>query len=51
MRSLHWRLDVPISTELLPKVLRPHLTLYLTLTDGTEIAFHVSKQVGSRGDE
>uniref|UniRef100_A0A7S0L3G0 COMM domain-containing protein 5 n=1 Tax=Coccolithus braarudii TaxID=221442 RepID=A0A7S0L3G0_9EUKA len=44
LRSMRWRLDVPISTELLPKVLRPHLTLHFTLTDGTEVSFHASKQ-------
>eukprot|EP00965_Chrysotila_dentata_P261013 6214110-Pleurochrysis_carterae.AAC.3 len=47
LETLRWRLDVPISTEMLPKVFRPHITLQASLTDGRAETFHVSKQVNA----
>ena len=42
--DLRWRLDVIISSSDVQVVLRPHLTLQCTLSDGSVHAFHVSKQ-------
>lgn len=42
--SLRWRLDVTISTSSLHRVLRPQLTMQCALSDGSEHAFHISKQ-------